>query len=137
MTVGAGEAGPFLSLEQAMLPRTCEPSRRTLAFSIYNFVGYGALALGAGLASLASTPSPDHLRPFFLGYLLSGLLGAFLYSRLSRRVESERRQRNARFCLRRAGRSSTGSRRSSQSIRSAADSSGGTSSPSTLRTASD
>jgi MFS family permease len=91
MIVGAGEAGPFLSLEQAMLPRTCEPNRRTLAFSLYNFVGYGALALGAGLASLASTPSPDHLRPFFLGYLLSGLVGAFLYSRLSRHVESERR----------------------------------------------
>jgi len=89
MTVGAGEVGPFLSLEQAMLPRTCEPSRRTFAFSIYNFVGYGASAVGAGLAGLASTPSPDQLRPFFLGYLASGLLGAFLYSRLSKRVESD------------------------------------------------
>ncbi len=89
MTVGAGEVGPFLSLEQAMLPRTCEPNRRTFAFSIYNFVGYGASAVGAGLAALASTPSPDQLRPFFLGYLASGLLGAFLYSRLSKQVESD------------------------------------------------
>jgi MFS family permease len=89
MTVGAGEVGPFLSLEQAILPRTCESSRRTFAFSVYNFVGYGASAVGAGLAGLASTPSPDQLRPFFLGYLASGLLGAFLYSRLSKQVESD------------------------------------------------
>lgn len=89
MTVGAGEVGPFLSLEQAMLPRTCGSDRRTFAFSIYNFAGYGASAIGAGLAGLASTPSAEQLRPFFLGYLASGLLGAILYSRLSNRVESE------------------------------------------------
>ena len=89
MAVGSGEVGPFLSLEQAILPRTCGASRRTLAFSIYNFVGYGALALGAGLASLASTPSPEHLRPYFLGYLLSGLVGAFIYSRLTSAVEPQ------------------------------------------------
>ncbi len=89
MTVGAGEVGPFLSLEQAMLPRTCGSDRRTLAFSVYNFVGYGASAVGAGLAGLASVPSPEQLRPFFLGYLASGLIGAFLYSRLTKQVESE------------------------------------------------
>ena len=89
MTVGAGEVGPALSLEQAMLPRTCRPERRTLAFSIYNFVGYGASATGAALAALAAVPGPDQLRPFFLGYMASGLLGAFLYSRLSARVEAE------------------------------------------------
>lgn len=89
MTVGAGEVGPFLSLEQAMLPRTCASDRRTFAFSVYNFVGYGASAVGAGLAGLASVPSPDQLRPFFLGYLASGLIGALLYSRLSKHVEAE------------------------------------------------
>lgn len=89
MTVGAGEVGPFLSLEQAMLPKTCEPTRRTMAFSVYNFVGYGASAVGAGLAGLAPNASPEALRPFFLGYLASGLIGAFLYSRLSKTIESE------------------------------------------------
>ena len=89
MTVGAGEVGPFLSLEQAILPRTCASDRRTFAFSVYNFVGYGASAVGAGLAGLASTASPGQLRPFFLGYLASGLLGAFLYSRLSKEVETD------------------------------------------------
>src|SRR2546426_3242654 len=42
MTVGAGEVGPFLSLEQAILPRTSRSDRRTLAFSVYNLVGYRA-----------------------------------------------------------------------------------------------
>ncbi len=89
MTVGAGEVGPFLSLEQAMLPRTVGSQRRTFAFSVYNFVGYGASALGAFLATLASAPSPEQLRPFFLVYMGSGLLGAFLYTQLTNRVEAE------------------------------------------------
>lgn len=89
MTVGAGEVGPFLSVEQAMLPQTCEPKRRTFAFSLYNFVGYGASAAGAGLASLAPTAAPDAVRPFFLMYMASGLVGAALFLRLSKHVESE------------------------------------------------
>jgi len=89
MTVGAGEVGPFLSLEQAILPKTCNSDRRTLAFSVYNLVGYGASSIGALLAGL-----PQYLgsgvtgyRPLFLAYLLSGLLGALLYSSMSKKVE--------------------------------------------------
>jgi len=89
MTVGAGEVGPFLSLEQAILPKTCKSDRRTLAFSVYNLVGYGASSIGALLAGL-----PQYLgsgvtgyRPLFLAYLLSGLLGALLYSSMSKKVE--------------------------------------------------
>lgn len=84
MTVGAGEVGPFLSLEQAILPRTCEPRRRTLAFSVYNLVGYGASSAGALLAGLQAIVG---YRPLFAGYLVSGLLGAALYAALSRDVE--------------------------------------------------
>src|SRR5207249_11541931 len=47
MTVGAGEVGPFLSLEQAMLPQTSRSDRRTLAFSAYNLFGYCAPPLVA------------------------------------------------------------------------------------------
>src|SRR5712692_2130381 len=85
MTVGAGEFGPFLSLETAILPRTARPNRRTLAFSVYNLVGYGASAAGALLAGL---PNSIGYSPLFLGYMISGLLGAALYSNLSSRVES-------------------------------------------------
>ena len=86
MTVGAGEVGPFLSLEQAILPRTCNSNRRTLAFSIYNLVGYGASSLGALIAGI---PQYFGYRPLFLAYMASGLLGALLYSSLSKGVEIE------------------------------------------------
>ena len=87
MTVGAGEVGPFLTLEQAILPKTCDSSRRTLAFSVYNLSGYAASSLGALLAVL---PQYVGYRPLFLGYMASGLLGAVLYSTLSNKVEPER-----------------------------------------------
>jgi MFS family permease len=89
MTVGAGEVGPFLSLEQAIIPKTCDSQRRTLAFSIYNLVGYGASSLGALTAGLPQYfgSGVAGYRPLFLAYLASGLLGAFLYSSLSKKVE--------------------------------------------------
>lgn len=89
MTVGAGEVGPFLSLEQAMLPRTADGGRRTLAFSIYNLVGYGASSVGALLAVPARHAGFHALQPFFLAYLASGMIGVFVYSRLTNRVEAE------------------------------------------------
>src|SRR2546427_3341535 len=88
MTVGAGEVGPFLSLEQAILPRTARADRRTLAFSVYNLVGYGASSAGALLAGL---PRYVGYSPLFLGYMISGLIGAVLYSSLSGAVEAEPR----------------------------------------------
>jgi MFS family permease len=84
MTVGAGEVGPFLSLEQAILPRTSRSDRRTLAFSVYNLVGYGASSAGALLAGL---PKYIGYTPLFLAYMFSGLVGAGLYSTLSSSVE--------------------------------------------------
>lgn len=86
MTVGAGEVGPFLSLETAILPQTARSDRRTLAFSVYNLVGYGASSAGALLAGL---PNYIGYRPLFLGYMISGLLGAAIYSTLSGNVEPD------------------------------------------------
>jgi MFS family permease len=88
MSVGAGEVGPFLSLEQAMLPRTARTDRRTLAFSVYNLVGYGASSVGALLAGL---PTYVGYRPLFFAYMVSGLLGAVLYASLSKGVELEKK----------------------------------------------
>jgi MFS family permease len=91
MTVGAGEVGPFLSIEQAVLPQTCDSEHRTLAFSIYNLAGYASSSVGAVLAGI-----PEYLgsglgayRPLFLGYLVSGLLGGLLYSKLTKDIETQ------------------------------------------------
>lgn len=91
MTVGAGEVGPYLSLEQAILPRTSDFKHRTLAFSIYNLSGYAASSAGSILAGipLFLGGGPEAYRPLFAAYLVSGLLGAILYSRLSNQVEQE------------------------------------------------
>lgn len=91
MTVGSGEVGPFLSLEQAILPKTCDSKRRTLGFSIYNLIGYASSSFGAVLAGLPQYfgVGPAAYKPLFIGYLISGLVGSFLYSRLSKGVEVE------------------------------------------------
>lgn len=92
MTVGAGEVGPFLSLEQAILPKTCDPKHRTLAFSWYNLVGYASSSVGALIAGLPQYlgSGPEAYRPLFAAYLLSGVVGSILYARLSKTIEVEK-----------------------------------------------
>lgn len=54
------DVGPFLSLEQAILPQTVKDQQRTAVFSAYNLVGSFAGALGAlavGLPALLSLPA--------------------------------------------------------------------------------
>ncbi len=101
MTVGAGEVGPYLSLEQAIIPRTVDSGRRTLAFSVYNLIGYGASATGASLTGLPQFAGSGQAvyRPLFLGYLVSGLVGAVLYSTITRGVEREAPRATSRAAL--------------------------------------
>jgi MFS family permease len=90
MTVGAGEVGPFLSLEQAAIPKTCDSQHRTLAFSWYNLVGYASSSVGALIAGLPQYFGFSGLsayRPLFAAYLVSGLVGSVLYGKLSKGVE--------------------------------------------------
>lgn len=49
LAVGAGETGPFLTLEQICLARTSNSERLGRAMSVYNFVGYAAAAGGAAV----------------------------------------------------------------------------------------
>jgi MFS family permease len=48
------EVGPFLSLEQAILPQTSSDQQRTAVFAAYNLVGSIAGAIGALAVSLPS-----------------------------------------------------------------------------------
>src|SRR6266581_1943830 len=86
VSVGAGEVGPYLSIEQAILPKAIHSGRRTLGFSVYNLIGYGASASGALVAGLPQFNGAGLVtfRPLFLAYLASGLLGALLYLTMSR-----------------------------------------------------
>jgi hypothetical protein len=78
VAVGAGETGPFLSIEQVVLARAVEPARRTWILSLYSLLGYGAAGAGAATVALG-TP-----RWLFAGFLAAGLVQALAYARLGR-----------------------------------------------------
>ncbi len=51
------EVGPFLSIEQAILPQTTQDEQRTAIFSAYNLVGSFAGAVGALAVAIPSLDS--------------------------------------------------------------------------------
>lgn len=84
------DVGPFLSVEQAVLPQTTRDEHRTSVFAAYNLVGAGAGALGAlvaGLPDLLGLAPLAGYRALLWAYALAalGLLG--LFARLSPAVE--------------------------------------------------
>jgi MFS family permease len=95
-TVGAispsgKDVGPFLAVEQAMLPATTAATQRTRVFATYNLVGAlaGALgALAAGLPALLGLAPLAGYRALVWGYAVAALLLIVLYGRLSPRVEA-------------------------------------------------
>ena len=86
VAVGAGETGPFLALEQVVVARAAAPARRTLVLSVYNFLGYGAAALGAGVLRLGPA-----YRLLFAAFLAAALVQALAYARLGGAARPERR----------------------------------------------
>jgi MFS family permease len=74
IAVGTGETGPFLVLEQVAVARTATARERTHALSVYNFLGYGAAALGALLLRWLNAP-----QPLFAIFLVAALGQAALY----------------------------------------------------------
>src|SRR5262245_2351179 len=92
------DVGPFLSIEQAILPQTTDERQRTAVFSAYNLVGSFAGALGAlavGLPALLSLSAIAGYRLLIWSYVTAALLLAVLFARLSSRVEAERRSKAA------------------------------------------
>lgn len=88
------EVGPFLSLEQAILPQTTSDQNRTAVFSAYNLVGSFAGALGALSVSLPSFFSLKAIAGYrFLvwGYVISAVLLALLFALLSPLVEAKKK----------------------------------------------
>jgi len=78
VAVGAGETGPFLSIEQVVITREVEPAQRTAVLSLYNLLGYGAAAIGAATVALG-TP-----RTLFAGFLAAAVVQVIAYAALGR-----------------------------------------------------
>lgn len=85
VAVSTGETGPFLTIEQVALARAVPANRRTGAMSLYNFVGYGAAALGALAVSAAS-----HVATLFVVFLAGAGIQAVAYTRLPRLAAADR-----------------------------------------------
>jgi len=89
----SSEVGAFLTVEQAVLPQTAPPQKRTWLFSIYAMVASFAQAAGALFAGAVSAfgalglHGADAYRPLFLLYALVGLANLAVFLTLSDRVE--------------------------------------------------
>jgi MFS family permease len=88
------EVGPFLSIEQAILPQTTHDQQRTAIFSVYNLVGSFAGAVGAlavAIPSLLSLSPINGYRFLLWGYVFAATVMAVLFALLSRQVETKNR----------------------------------------------
>lgn len=84
------DVGPFLSIEQAILPQTTHEQNRTMAFSAYNLVGSFSGAVGAlavGLPSFFSLAPVAGYRLLVWGYVVSAILMFVLFACLSPAIE--------------------------------------------------
>lgn len=88
------EVGPFLSLEQAILPQTTGDRHRTSVFAAYNLVGSFAGALGAlsvALPALLSLDGAVGYRFLIWSYVGWAICQAILFALLSPDVEAKKR----------------------------------------------
>jgi MFS family permease len=88
------EVGPFLSIEQAILPETTQDQHRTTVFSAYNLIGslLGAMgALAVGLPSLFSIPQITGYRFLVWGYVICAVVMLVVFGLLSPAIEAKPR----------------------------------------------
>jgi MFS family permease len=85
------EVGPFLSIEQAILPQTTTDAHRTEVFAAYNLVNYLATALGALVVAVPALLGLTALQGYQLliwGYAAAAIVLLVLFARLSPAVEA-------------------------------------------------
>jgi MFS family permease len=103
ISASSAEVGPFITVEQAILPQTAPDDRRTWLFSIYDTLGNLAGAAGAlftgvvGLLGHLGLGGASAYRPLFVLYAGIGLLNLLLFASLSPGVESARVEGARRF----------------------------------------
>jgi MFS family permease len=92
------EVGPFLSLEQAILPQATSDQQRTAVFSAYNLIGSFAGAIGAlavSLPELLSVSAISGYRLLVWSYVALAILLAGLFALLSPKIEAPKRSGSA------------------------------------------
>ncbi|MDP8012349.1 MAG: MFS transporter [Thermoplasmata archaeon] len=96
ISVTGTETGPFLSIEQSALTKFTSETRRTLVFSIYNFLGYASSALGSLFSGIPSyfVSGILSLKILIIIYGLIGLLLFLFYSSLKDSLEIKSVKRN-------------------------------------------
>ncbi len=99
ISVTGTETGPFLSIEQSALTKFVNNEKRTLLFSVYNFLGYSATSLGALFPYV-----PDYFLPKNLTYtfmiILYGFIGLilyFIYWKLGESIELNVKNKNVKL----------------------------------------
>lgn len=99
----SSEVGAFLAVEQAILPQTAPPEKRTWLFSIYSTAASFAQAAGSlfagsvGAFAALGLEGADAYRPLFVLYSVIGLLNLAIFLSLSDRVELARVHGERRF----------------------------------------
>ena len=95
INVTGTEVGPFLSVEQAIIPQTTLERKRTTAFSLYSISGTLAVAAGAlvsglpdFLQSMFGMEPTKSFQPLFILYAVLALAAASVYLTLSKRIET-------------------------------------------------
>jgi predicted MFS family arabinose efflux permease len=86
------ESGPFVTLEQAIIPQTSPSEQRNRVFGLYNAVAavagsLGALAAGGPAFFRSFFPALPTSQRWFLLYAALGIVAALLAARLSPQVE--------------------------------------------------
>lgn len=94
INVTGNEVGPFLSIEQAIIPQTCPAEKRNFAFAIYNMLGTLAMSVGVlvggfpqYLQNIFGLSKAASVKPLFLIYSLLGVISAVIVSLMSDKVE--------------------------------------------------
>src|SRR5215510_13502832 len=96
------EVGPFLSIEQAILPETTQDQRRTTVFSAYNLIGslLGAMgALAVGVPSLFSIPEIPGYRVLVWGYVICAVVMMVVFGFLSPAIEGKRKTDSQKLAI--------------------------------------
>ena len=96
------EVGPFLSIEQAILPETTQDQHRTTVFSAYNLIGslLGAMgALAVGLPSLFSIPEITGYRVLVWGYVVCAAVMMVVFGLLSPAIEGKRKTDSQKLAI--------------------------------------